>query len=214
MDAVIFDVDGVLTDSEPLHLEAVNRVLAPLGVNLSEEENKKFLGLDDGQFWERLSSMFDLNEDIPTLAAQRIDEVIKLIREGIVTLPGVPEFITGCVMRGLSLAVASSSPQKVVHATLDELGLAKTFKVALSGDDVKKAKPDPAIFLKAASSLGVPPKRCMVIEDSPNGILAARRADMFTVAVYNSYNFDLDLSVADSIFSGLNHFNWAIFEGR
>lgn len=214
MEAVIFDVDGVLTDSEPLHLDAANRVLDPFGAKLSEEDNLEYLGLDDRAFWKEMINRFQIEADPDTLKASRVAAVIAMIREGIVPLPGVPEFVTGLVMRGLKIGAASSSPRPVVDAILDELGLKNAFQATVTGDEVSQGKPDPEIFLKAAQALNTAPDQCMAVEDSPNGILAARRADMFTVAVQNRYNFNLDLSRADRIFSGLNHFDWTLFEER
>jgi beta-phosphoglucomutase-like phosphatase (HAD superfamily) len=99
-------------------------------------------------------------------------------------------------------------------STLVELGLKKSFQVVVCGDEVRRSKPDPEIFLKAAEGLGVQPDQCLVIEDSPNGIQAAREAGMLPVAVLNQYNFDLDLTAAERIFSGLAHFDWNLFEER
>lgn len=214
MEAVIFDVDGVLTDSEPLHLDAANRVLEPFNARLEEEENQALLGLDEKTFWQKMIERFHLGEEPKALADRRVLEVLGLIREGILPLPGVPEFITGLIMRGLPLATASSSPRVVVEAILEELGIERAFQSVISGDDVEEGKPEPHIFLKAAAALEVPPEECMVIEDSPNGILAARRAGMFVVAVENRYNRGLDLSEADRVFSGLNLFDWSLFDER
>ncbi|MHC4941781.1 MAG: HAD family hydrolase [Planctomycetota bacterium] len=214
IEAVIFDVDGVLTDSEPLHLEATNRVLANLGKALDEEENKEYLGLDERDFWKKVVARFELEADPESLGAQRIAEYLELVQDGLLPMPGVPECITGMLMRGLSLAAASSSSRKVVDATLVELGLKKSFQVVVCGDEVRRSKPDPEIFLKAAEGLGVQPDQCLVIEDSPNGIQAAREAGMLPVAVLNQYNFDLDLTAAERIFSGLAHFDWNLFEER
>lgn len=214
MEAVIFDVDGVLTDSEPLHLDAANRVLESFNARLSEEENQALLGLDEKTFWQKMIERFQLAEEPKALADRRVLEVLRLIREGILPLPGVPEFITGLIMRGLLLATASSSPRVVVEAILEELGIERTFRSVICGDDVEEGKPAPHIFLKAAAALDVPPEECMVIEDSPNGILAARRAGMFVVAVENQYNRGLDLRAADRVFSGLNRFDWSLFDER
>lgn len=214
MDAVIFDVDGVLTDSEPLHFAAVGKVLAPFGKSLSEEDNKAYLGFSLPDFWREMAGRFDLDADPRELSARHEEEVTALIREGIVPLPGVARTVTGLLMRGLALATASSSPKTVVEAILEGLGLLGSFPVRICGDQVERAKPHPGLFLEAARALGISPERCMVIEDSPAGILAARRAGMFTVAVLNRYNQDLDLGEADRVFSGLERFDWTLFEER
>jgi HAD superfamily hydrolase (TIGR01509 family) len=214
IEAVIFDVDGVLTDSEPIHFEATRRVLAPFDCVLSEEENAAYLGMNERSFWEAMIERFELEADPEELSRKRIDQALELIREGLVPLPGVPECITGLLMRGLSLAAASSSSRAIVDAILHELGLKKSFKAVVCGDEVRQGKPDPEIFLKAASELGIAPDRCMVIEDAPYGLAAARKAGMLPVAVLNRYNQDLDLNEADRVFSGLSRFDWSLFEGR
>jgi HAD superfamily hydrolase (TIGR01509 family) len=214
IEAVIFDVDGVLTDSEPLHLEATNRVLSEHGKALDEEENKEYLGLDERDFWRKVAARFELKADPDALGAQRVEVYLELMKDGLLPMPGVPECITGMLMRGLSLAAASSSSRRVVDATLAELGLQKSFQAVVCGDEVARSKPDPEIFLKAAERLGVPPENCLVIEDAPHGIQAAREAGMLPVAVLNQYNIDLDLTAAERIFSGLARFDWNLFEER
>lgn len=214
IEAVLLDVDGVLTDSEPLHLEATNQVLSQFKANLTEEDIKAYLGMDELSFWKAMIERFDLNETAEALGKQRIAAAVELIREGILPLPGVPEFISGLLMRGLPLAAASASSRPVVEAILTELGLLRSLQAVISGDDVARGKPDPEIFLKAADALGMKPAQCMVVEDAPFGVEAAVTAGMFVVAVQNRYNVDLDLSKANRIFSGLNHFDWNLLEER
>jgi len=214
LEAVIFDVDGVLTDSEPLHLAALNEVLSPQGVQLSEEENREYLGLDEVRFWELVIPRFNLKGEAAALITARMEKAVQMIRNGIVSLPGVPECITGLIMRGIPLACASSSPEVVVEAILDELGLRGSFQAVCCGDQVAHGKPDPTLFLEAAKALDMSPESCMAVEDSLNGITAARRAGMFTIAVRNQYNADHDLSEADRVFSGLDYFDWSLFDSR
>lgn len=214
IETVIFDMDGVLVDSEPLHLEATNMILSRFGLNFSEEDIKPYLGLDERSFWTEMKEKYELEADPAELGKERIAEAVKMIREGLQPMPGVPEVVTGMLMRGLTLAVATSSAQVVADATLDEIGLLHSFKAVVTADDVAKAKPEPEIFLKAAEAVGSTPERCMVIEDSPNGIDAAVKARMFAVAVLNRYNQNLDLSGAARIFSGLSRLDWNLFDER
>ena len=215
MDAVIFDVDGVLVDTEPLHLEAANAVLAPFGVRLSEEENVQFLGMDDPTFWREIITRFGLKADPRELQTRRVDYVLRAIRDqGLLPLPGVPQVVTGMIMRGLLLAAASSSPRIVTETVIETLGLKRSFQAVLTGDDVSRGKPDPEIFLAAAAALGVPPEACLVIEDSPAGIRAAREAGMFAVGVRTRWDPDLEGAGAQRIVSGLDRFDWTLFEER
>lgn len=214
IEAVIFDVDGVLVDSEPLHLDATNRVLAKYDKQLSAEDNTAYLGMDELSYWKALIERFDLDADPEALGRERITLALVLIREGILSLPGVAECITGLLMRGLRLAAASSSSREVVDAILQELGLKASFQTVICGDEVACGKPDPEIFLKAAQGLGIAPDRCLVIEDAPHGLTAAHAAGMPAVAVLNRYNQDLDLSRALQVFNGLQRFDWDLLEGR
>lgn len=215
MEAVIFDVDGVLADTEPLHLEAANAVLAPYGVAISEEENMEFLGMDDPSFWKAMMERYRLQADPRELQARRVEYVLGVIRDReFLPRPGVPQVITGMLMRGLLLAAASSSPRAVTEAVIEVLGLQRSFRAVLTGDDVTRGKPDPEIFFAAARALDVPPGACMVIEDSPAGIQAARRAGMFAVGVRSRWDPDLEGAGAQCILSGLDRFDWTLFEER
>jgi len=214
MEAVILDMDGVLVDSEPLHLEAANKILAVYGVELSEAENAAYLGMDDVDFFSALKANFGLQENLDDLVSARQQAVIALIREGVVPRPGVPELIVGLKMRGLPMALGSSSPRVVVEAMLDELGLANSFNAVVTGDDVAGGKPAPHIFLLAAQRLGVAPADCIVFEDSLHGLRAARDAGMTPLAVRTRENCHLELHDAERVYDGLDRFDWAYLEDR
>jgi len=214
MDAVILDMDGVLVDSEPLHLEAANRVLNRYGAELTEDENTLYLGLDDADFFREMKEKFSIDESVEALSEAREELVLEMIGKGVVPQPGVPELITGLKMRGFLLAVASSSSGPVVKTMLEELGLLNSLDAVVSGDEVEQGKPAPHIFILAADRLGVERPACLVVEDSVNGIKAARAAGMTPVAVRTRDNFRVDLAGAERVFDGLARFDWSILGER
>jgi len=191
--ALIFDLDGVLLDSEPLHVEATNRVLQQYGHHLTLEENVPYMGLGEREYWEALIQKFDLPGGIaPALAKSKAEYYEELLKTApLQPTPGVHKFLQQCRESGLSLAVASSSRHREIDLILKRLGLRSYFRVVVSSQDVQRGKPDPEIFLKAAKALDTPPDRCIVFEDSMNGIRAARAAGMKVVAVRAPKGADL-----------------------
>ena len=214
VDAVILDMDGVLVDSEPMHLEATNRGLAACGKELSEDESHAFLGKDDRDLFEDLIGRFGLTEDVPALIAAKERALLALIKEGVVPRPGVPELIVGLKMRGYLMAVASSSFRPVVDAMLDELGLARSFDAVVTGDEVDRGKPAPDIFLEAAGKLGVAPAECLVFEDALHGVHAAVAAGMTAVAVRTRENHHIAFKEAQRVYDGFERFDWALLDDR
>ena len=186
--AVIFDMDGVLVDSEPLHEQAIGAVLAAEGYRLTAEEYAGLVGTTVGYLWEFLFKRFPLVGDWTIYHARYEAAIVERLTTGpLEPEPGVRELIQRFAREGRRLAVASSSPDVVVRATLAGLGLDGAFALHVAGDQVTRGKPDPEIYLTAASRLGVPPVRCLAIEDSLHGIEAARRATMAVVAVRTRY---------------------------
>jgi HAD superfamily hydrolase (TIGR01509 family) len=214
MEAVILDMDGVLVDSEGLQLQAANTVLGRFGVRISEEENVRYLGMDDPAFFAALKETHGFDASIEELIAARTGEMLELIGKGVLPRPGVPELIVGLKMRGYPLALASSSPRAVVDAMLEELGLAGSLDVVVTGDDVDRGKPEPDIFLLAARRLGVEPAECLVFEDSLHGVRAARAAGMTPVAVRTRENHNIEFREAARVYDGFERFDWAFLDDR
>ncbi len=183
IEAVVFDMDGVLVDSEPLHLEAARRQLASYGVSYSQEENAEFIGFTDLEIFTILRSRHGLVPSTAALAREFEAGLIALLAREAVALPGVPAVLVWLRQAGYRLALASSSTPEVIAATLRALRIDEHFSIVVSSVEVGRGKPAPDVFLAAASRLGLPPGRCLVIEDSRNGVLAAKRAGMACVAV-------------------------------
>jgi HAD superfamily hydrolase (TIGR01509 family) len=186
--AVVFDMDGVLLDSEPLHHRAVNQLLTEEGRGrLSKEEYVSYMGTTDDYTWRDLMRRFDLPGPFEDYRDRYDKSVLELYRTGSQPAPGVPSVLAATRSLGWGLAVASSSRREWVETCLTALGVREAFDVIVTGDLVRRSKPDPEIFELAARCLGIPPQACLAVEDSPKGVAAAVGAGMFTIAVSSEY---------------------------
>jgi HAD superfamily hydrolase (TIGR01509 family) len=186
--AVIFDMDGVLLDSEPLHHQAANAVLLEDDrPPLSLAEYTGYLGTTDDDMWRDLRTKRGLDQPHAHYLARYDAHILTAYRQHAVAAPGAVDLLDWLTARGLPRAVASSSRSQWVETCLETIGVRRYFDAIVGGDMVARGKPDPEIFLLAARKLGARPARCVVFEDSPAGVAAARRAGMRTVAVCTAY---------------------------
>jgi HAD superfamily hydrolase (TIGR01509 family) len=182
-EAVIFDCDGTLVDSEPLARVAWERALAPHGYEIDDEEYAKLVGLPylrvHGFFAGRIPGLPGPEEFWTGYSGT----LFTLIDEQLVPFPDAIETVHALLERRIPVAVASSSPRARLDRTLRRAGLADAFPVTVAGDEVARGKPAPDMFLAAAERLGVKPASCAVIEDSAPGVAAARAAGMRAIGV-------------------------------
>ena len=186
--AVVFDMDGVLVDSEPFGFEALRRVMARYGLGYSEEENTEFLGRTTLESCHILKARHALPDSVETLAGYYIEGMLAQIGDGPIPMPGVPRVLEQVRAGGYRLALASSAEVRVIQANLTALALAPLFEAVVSAPDV---------FLAAAERLAVAPDRCLVIEDSRNGLLAAKAAGMACAVVPCAHTRHQDFREAD-----------------
>jgi HAD superfamily hydrolase (TIGR01509 family) len=185
---VIFDMDGVLVDSEPFIAEAAARMFAEKGVAVRPEEFRPFIGTGEDRFLGGVAEARGVVLDLPRDKIRTYKIYLELIRGCLQPLPGVREFIGRCRSRGLKLAVASSADRIKVEGNLRELGLPPdSFDAVVVGEDIIRKKPAPDIFLAAARRLGVVPSVCLVIEDAVSGVVAARSAGCHCLALTTSF---------------------------
>lgn len=186
-EAVIFDMDGVLVDSEPLHFATTNEVLARRGVALDQAAYDECIGMDEPAFSALLSERFGLTESPAVLARERVTSaLVSLAERPLPPLPGVLELLLSLQAEGKALALASSASRPQVALILDQLGVTKLFSAIVSKDDVERGKPAPDLFMAAARRLGVAPGACLVVEDAVLGVEAARAAGMPVLALVPS----------------------------
>lgn len=203
--AVIWDMDGVLVDSAIYHLQAWQKAFIPLGVNFPEEYFWKTFGSNN----DSIITGLGLNlspQDSASLAATKEELFRQMVRGVIKPLPGAIDLIMGLKKRKISMAVASSAPLENIRCILKELNVRQYFRVLIGEEDVSCSKPDPEVFIKAAEKLGMPPGRCIVIEDSPHGLQAAKKAKMACLAV-GSTNPANTLKEADFVVKSLDSIN-------
>ena len=181
--AVIFDMDGVLVDSEPIHFEAIRALLADHRVAFEPAVGDDFVGCTDREVFKVLKAHYGLASSEEDLASSWIARVVELLRRPLTPLAGVPGVLHVLRHAGVRVALASSSAPAIIAATLAGLGLSTVFEHTVSGHDVARGKPAPDIFVEAVRRLGLTPSDCLVVEDSFNGLSAAVAAGIRCAAV-------------------------------
>lgn len=190
LDAVIFDMDGVLCDSEPFICEAACRMFQELyGVKVSPEDFLPFVGAGEDRYLGGVAEKHGVKLDPVRAKADTYRIYLQIIRGRLQPLRGAREFVQRCKRQGKRVAVASSADRIKVDGNLAQIGLAPaTFDALVCGEDVSRKKPAPDIFLLAARRLGVEPARCLVVEDAPNGVRAAKAAGARCLGVTSSFS--------------------------
>ena len=187
LDAVIFDLDGVLIDSEPFWQQAEVARFAEVGLHVEQPDTRQTMGLRIEEavgYWHARRPWPNGDDpDHTALVGRILDTVEELVLTRGEPLPGALDAVAAAEKLGLRLAVASSSKDRIIAAALRRLGLSDTFEVVRSAEHEAHGKPHPAVFLRAAADLGVEPTRCLVVEDSFNGMVAALAARMRCVVV-------------------------------
>ncbi len=203
---VIFDMDGVIVDTEPVHRYAYFQHFSELNIDVSEELFTSFTGNSTRNVFQRVNTIFNLNADVEELILRKRTIFNDAFdhKEDLELLEGVEHLIKNLHENGVELILASSASKVTIDRVFRRFGLHPYFSNIVSGEDFPKSKPHPAIFEFAASLSKAPKENCIVIEDSTNGVLAAKAAGIYCVG-YNSIHSKLqDLSKADMI---VNHFN-------
>ena len=208
---VIFDMDGVIVDTEPVHHFAYYQHFKELGIEVSDEMYRSFTGNSTRNIFQKLKTHFDLLEDVENLILRKrhlFNEAFDL-KEDLYLIEGVEYLIKDLHANGIQLIVASSASKVTINRVFTRFNLHQYFTHIVSGEDFLKSKPHPAIFEHAASLSIAPKENCIVIEDSTNGIQAAVLAGIFCVGYDSFHSKDQDLSKANII---IRHFDELNFE--
>jgi HAD superfamily hydrolase (TIGR01509 family) len=184
--AVIFDMDGVIVDSEPYSVQALIDILRQYGVEPTADDLRRSYGRRVRDDFVDYFSRYGVTADLHTAIAHKHARYYHLAAGHLHAFPGVLPLLERIHGQGYRLALASSGDRVKVAFGMQALGLNGTFEAVVTGDDVSHSKPDPEIYLRAAQRLGVPPAACVAIEDAPAGVEAAKRAGMRCIAVTNS----------------------------
>lgn len=207
IEAVLFDMDGVLVDSEKFICEAAISMFKELGLAVKEEDFLPFVGAGENAYLGGVADKYSLDFDLTIGKKRTYDIYLEIIKGKLNCLPGVVEFINECRNRNLKIAVATSADYIKMNANLEEIGLPpQTFDAVINGLQVERKKPFPDIYELAASIIGVEPKNCLVVEDAVNGIEAAKAAGAKCLALTTSFPQEL-LKDADWIISDLSFIN-------
>lgn len=194
---VIFDMDGVLADSEPFITCAACMMFAELGLHVEPEDFIPFIGTGEERFIGGAAEKYGYSLDLPKAKTRTYDIYLQIIKGALKPLPGVHDFVNRCRDMGKRIAVASSADRRKVDGNLREIGLpADMFAAVIAGEDVTHKKPAPDIFLLAARRLGLPPHECLVVEDAVSGVTAAKAAGARCLALLTSFDRE-SLKAAD-----------------
>lgn len=213
VEGLIFDMDGVLLDSEPFWRAALIQELADLGTTLTEQEAAETMGIRIDQVLEiRQKTHGWTGKSIPDAVDSILNRVIGEVQKSAVLLPGVKEVLHMARTHSLSIGLATSSPARLIEAVLGALNLKEWFEVTRSAESLRYGKPHPEIYLITAEALGIAPEKCLAIEDSLNGVISAKAARMKCVAVPEKISTDLPgFAVADLKLSTLTELQEQVF---
>lgn len=207
--AVIFDMDGVIIDSEPYHLESDKMLMKDYNKEISDDELYNYVGVSSLDMWTELRDKYKLTATIEELLEKLIHyKKCIFCNRKLEPIDGIIELLTDLKNRGISIGLASSSKTEFIEIILNNLDIKKYFQVVISGEDVLKGKPAPDIFLKAAELLKVESANCIVIEDSGHGVKAAKSAGMGCIGFINPNSGKQDLSMSDAIVYSINEIDF------
>ncbi|SFC99911.1 HAD family hydrolase [Clostridium uliginosum] len=199
--AVIFDMDGVLADTEPIYFQIERDLFSHFKVTISKEEHESFVGTSLENMWDKIIKDHSLKECRDKIIDYNKNYVTKYIENLLELSPtkNVKEFLKDLKEKDIKIGLASSSSKNLINIILNRLDIKDFFEVIVSGEDVKQSKPNPDIFLKTAELLNVAPNECVVIEDSSNGVNAAKEAGMKCIGFLNPNSGKQNLEKADLI---------------
>jgi HAD superfamily hydrolase (TIGR01509 family) len=203
IEAILFDLDGLMVDSEPHSFASWRAVLDHRGIDYDYATFELTLGLSLSDTVDLFGERYQLTGQAAELIRDKTEYQLTHLDGNVQPMPGLIALLDAIDQRGLKKAVASSGRRCYVSAVLSAIHLDGRFATIVSGDDVVNSKPAPDIFLAAAQALDVDPAHCLVLEDAPAGVQAARTAGMMCFAVPNDYTRRLDLSLADRVVSSL-----------
>ena len=186
IEAVVFDLDGVLLDSEQVWDEVREELVKERGGHWHEQAQTEMMGMSSVEWSRYMHDELDLPEPPEEISAEVVQRLDEVYRKRLPLIDGAREAVERLAARW-PLGLASSSNREVIDLVLDLSGLARYFRVTVSSEEVPRGKPAPDVYLEAARGLGIPPERCAAVEDSHNGIRSAKAAGMRVIAIPNQH---------------------------
>ena len=207
--AIIFDMDGVLINSQEAHYKADIMALAEVGHNVDLKFVMRGAGTTTVERFSDWREELGYETPVDEISVRR-EEIIKelFINEGVEGVSGSKELLMDIKRNGIKTAVASSSSYDIINIILEKLGIRELFDAVISGEDMERSKPAPDVFLKSAEVLGVTPDECVVIEDSTNGVKAGFSAGMRVLGYINPTSGKQDLSLANTVTDDFFEYNF------
>jgi HAD superfamily hydrolase (TIGR01509 family) len=206
---VIFDLDGVIIDSEPVHFKLERQMFEELEIAVPFEEHNRYVGMSSENMWTTILNKHNLSFHPAELVQKKHSLYIDYLlnEKNLHPISGVSELIKELYKNNFKLLIASSSPAEVINAVLKKFDLSNYFIAAVSGTELTYSKPHPEIFLRAAKLANSEPETCVVIEDSQNGVTAAKVARMKCIGFLNPNSGAQDLTKADVIIKSFDELN-------
>jgi beta-phosphoglucomutase family hydrolase len=205
--AVIFDMDGLMVDTEPLYSQAMQQVAQKRGKCFTLELKQKIMGRLAIDSMRIFKEALGLNESPEEILEEREKIYGKLIAQEIKPMPGLFKVLELLDKMGIRKAIASSSKRCWIELIIDKLGIRNQFEIIVSGQEIQRGKPNPDIYLLAAKKLNLKPQQCLVIEDATSGVKSAKSANMKCIAIPNQFTQGLDFSGADLVLNSLEEIN-------
>jgi len=188
IEAVIWDMDGVIADTAPYHLSAWQEIFGKREVKFTAEDFRHSFGRRNDTIIRKTLGEQTAQDEIEAIAREKEETFRRIIGQKIRPLPGAVELLQSLKQNGVKMALASSTPIENIRLITGSLGIANCFQAIVTGHEVTEGKPSPEVFLLAAQRLGVEPGNCVVIEDAVAGVTAAKRAGMHCVAVTSTHS--------------------------
>jgi HAD superfamily hydrolase (TIGR01509 family) len=206
LQAIIFDMDGLLVDSETVWEAAEIELIESRGRKFDKAVREQFMGMRMDEFFRRLREAFQLEDSAESLYAELIGTMLELIPERALPMPGAGELLEYVIENRIPCAIASGSPKEVIECVVSSRGWIDVFPLRISADLVARGKPAPDVYLETARQLGVLPENCLALEDSPNGARAAVAAGMVCYAVADKRHMRDDAfdGITEHIFHSLH----------
>ncbi|KAI3349745.1 HAD family phosphatase [Clostridium botulinum] len=198
MRAFIFDMDGVIIDSEPIHRQVHGEIMNTLGINISKGELALYAGATNEYIFTKLKERYRIKKSVSELMDYKSKLIINKVKEeSLEPINGIRELLNALRKNNIKIAIGSSSPRSLIEAVIDKFNLHSAFDCIVSGEEVERSKPYPDVYIEVSKKLGINPEKCIVVEDSHNGVQAAKSAGMKCIGFNNVNSGNQDLSKAD-----------------
>ncbi|MHA3787947.1 HAD family hydrolase [Flavobacterium hauense] len=208
--AVIFDMDGVVVNTEPIGYRANQELYKSLNITVPDDIYGTFIGNSDKMIVQKLKDLYPIELTHKELLDEKYNYYFNAFdtAEDLAMLPGVKDLIVDLYNNGIKLLLASSASNRKIEKVFTRFGLHQYFDHAISGEDFEESKPNPAIFLEAVAKSGFSKEECIIIEDSTNGIKAAKAAGVFCIGYNSGQTMGQDTSLADMVITDFNQLSY------